>query len=230
MITIINGYDTASSREYFFHKKSKIKNPKTFDGEKLTQQDIVEFFYGTNLFEDKKNIVIENLLSKKRSDKEIEEIVSILNKNEKSNIVIWEEKEISSKYLKLFPKAIAKTFNYPKILFNFLESLKPGNGKFLFESFHELLKSSAQEIVVFMIIRQIRLLLGIIDKSSKFQIEEVKNLAPWQKQRLLKQASFFDQDHLKKIYNKIYKIDLMHKTGTLPTPLTHAIDFFLLDI
>ena len=228
MITIISGEDEASSREYFFQKKNELRNFQTFDGEKLTLTELMEFFQGINFFDNSNNVVIENLFSKKRSDKDIEEVIFLLNKNEKSNIVFWEEKEITPKFLKLFPSATVKTFSHPKILFSFLESLKSGNGKFIIETFHELLKSSAQEIIVFMMIRQIRLLLGILDNSS--EIDEVKKLAPWQKQRLLKQAGFFDQDHLKKIYKKLYEIDLSNKTGTLSMPLVNAIDFFLLDI
>ncbi|OGH38305.1 MAG: hypothetical protein A3B44_01505 [Candidatus Levybacteria bacterium RIFCSPLOWO2_01_FULL_38_21] len=230
MITIINGQDSISSREYLFEKKNEFLSLRTFEGEKITIADLAEFFQGTNFLDEEKNIVLENLFSKKRSDSELKEIASLLKENEKRNIVIWEEKEALSKYLNLFPKSAVKTFNYPKILFSFLESLKPGNGKFLLETFHQILKTSAQEIIVFMIVRQIRLLLGVIDKSSKFQIEEVKKLAPWQKQRLLKQAGFFDQDHLTKIYKKLYKIDLSYKTGTLSMPLVNAIDFFLLEI
>ena len=81
-----------------------------------------------------------------------------------------------------------------------------------------------------MIIRQFRLLLAIFEESDKGQVDEIKNMQPWQKARLQKQASFFTETHLKNIYNKIYNIEISQKTGTSILSLPQVIDFLLLSI
>ena len=70
----------------------------------------------------------------------------------------------------------------------------------------------------------------MIGLSEKADIEEVKRLAPWQKSKLMNQASMFEMKKLKEIYKKLYKIDKAQKTGATNLSLTQNIDIFLLEI
>ncbi|MCL5438955.1 MAG: hypothetical protein M1268_03125 [Patescibacteria group bacterium] len=229
MITIIHGDDTSTSRNYFLSQKINFKNSISFSGEKLTLTELVQVFEGGELFSDDKNVFIEELFSKRKPSKELTDILIYLNKNKSANIFFWENKILTAKSLSWIKNAVVKEFKFPKTIFLFLDSIKPGNGKRLIELFHETLKTTEIEIIVFMIIRQLRLLLALHEKSST-NIEEVNKLQSWQKGKLEKQSKYFDLESLKKIYKRLFEIDLGNKTGNLNMPLIHAIDFFLLDL
>jgi len=57
-----------------------------------------------------------------------------------------------------------------------------------------------------MLQRQFRILLGLSEPSDNEPIDEITRLAPWQMGKLEKQARFFDQLSLKKIYKKLIYI------------------------
>lgn len=231
MITIIHGDSTDESREYFLKKKTTFRNVISLADQDITKEVLINFFSGGNLFYEEKNLAIENLLSKNKTSKNLDELIEILNENEKkSNIIIWEEKEVSQKNLNLFPKASIQSFKIPKFIFNFLDNIKPGNGNVLIVTFNKLLENTPVEIILYMMIRQLRLLIAVSSSKKEDTIEELGKMAPWQKGKLERQADFFDRDNLISLYHKLYNIDLSSKTGALPAPTAHAIDFLLLDI
>ena len=231
MITIIHGDSINESREYFLKKKTEFQNLVSLDGQNISEGDLINFFSGGNLFFEEKNLAIENLLSKNKLGKNLDGLIAILNEHErKSNIIIWEEKEVSQKNLNLLPKASIQIFKIPKLIFNFLDNVKPGNGKNLIVIFHKLLENTPVEIILHMMVRQLRLLIAVSSSDKSDTIEELQKIAPWQKGKLERQAVFFNRDKLINLYHKLYNIDLSGKTGTLSTPLAHAIDFLLVDI
>jgi len=79
-----------------------------------------------------------------------------------------------------------------------------------------------------MITRQFRILNSIFD--SKKNIDEVKKLASWQRNKLERQAKLFGKEKLKEIYNKIFEIEKGVKTGELSYHLRSAIDFLMVEI
>ncbi len=231
MITIIHGDSVSQSREYFFKIKEAFKNLSSLEGQSIAKEDLVNFFSGGNLFYEEKNLSIENLFSKNKSGKNLDQLVAVLIDNEKkSNIILWEEKEISQKNLNLLPKAQVHIFKIPKLIFNFLDSIKTGNGKNIIIIFHKLLENTPVEIILFMMVRQLRSLIAVTSVDRSNNIEEIQKIAPWQREKLQRQAAFFDNEKLITLYNKLYSIDLSVKTGALPVPLVTAIDFLLIDI
>lgn len=227
MITIVHGDDTAGSRKFFMDKRGKSDLP-VFDGEKLTLIDIKQNV-GAGLFEKPEAIFVEGFISNSKPGKNLDEISKYLKENSKNiEIYFWEKKELTKRQLAQFGSNVAiETFKIPKNTFAFLDGLKPGNGKRNVELFQSALNGSSEELLFFMLIRQFRLLLAV---SSGAPIDEAKRLAPWQKSKLLSQARQFTPDQLKKIYKKLYEIDLAQKTGGLTMPLRQTVDFFLLDI
>lgn len=224
MINIIHGDDTVSSRKYLVELKNASLNSITLEGKELNLNDLVETLKSNSLFSDEKDIFIENLFSKNRSN-ELENIIDLIKKNSNLNITIWEGSELSKSQLSIFPKAKINLFKIPKTLFLFLDNLSPNNPKNIV-NFHEALITSDEEMLFYMLIRQFRLMLSIRDSSS---IDDVKRLAPWQKEKILKQSKLFTTEQLERIYNKLYDTDLNIKTGVFSN-LTNAIDFLLLDI
>lgn len=231
MITIIHGDNTDESREHFLKVKTEFQNLFSLEGQNTVESDLVDFFSGGNLFYEEKNLAIENLLSKNKAGKNLDQLVAILNQHEgKSNIILWEEKEISQKNLNLFPRASVQIFQIPKLIFNFLDNIFSGNGKNLIVIFHKLLENTPVEIILYMMVRQLRFLIAVSSEGELDTIEELGKMAPWQRVKLEKQAALFDRDKLINFYHKLYNVDLSSKTGALSTPTAHAIDFLLLDI
>ena len=232
MITIIHGDDIFQSREYFQNLKQKHKNFVLLDGGKITITDLVQNIEGSGLFSDAKTIFIEELLTKrKKTDKDIKDILNFIIKNTKDSIfVLCESKEILKRDLSLFKDALVKIFKLPKNIFLFLDNLKPNNAKNLLNLFHQATNNGIkEELILFMMQRQIRLLLTLSDQGET-SIDELARLAPWQMEKLERQAKLFGILDLKKIYKKLYEIEFGQKTGGLSLSLTQSIDFLLLDI
>lgn len=228
MITIIHGESIEESRNFYFEQRKSLSNLTTLDGSTLDHSVLSNIFGSSNLFFDEKNIAIENFLSKNKTGKDIDDLTEILKSNSKdSNIILWEEKEIGKRLLDKFPNANIQTFKIPKLIFNFLDGIKPNNGKYLVNLFHQLLENSPTEIIIFMLIRQFRIMIGLKTNSS---IDEISKMAPWQIGKSKKQADLFDLERLIDLYQKLYKIDSNQKTGKLNLPITSAIDIFLLSI
>ncbi len=232
MITIIHGDNLSESRKYFQDLKLKHKNFVLFDGGKITLTDLAQNIEGSSLFVDAKTIFTEDLLTKlKKTDAQAKNILNFIAKNSgKFTFVLWESKEIAKRDLSLFRDAIIKYFKLPKNIFLFLDNLKPSNSNNLVKLFHDALDSEiSEELILFMMQRQVRILLALSDQGEE-QIDEITRLAPWQMEKLERQAKLFNLETLKSIYRNLYEIELGQKTGALSLSLIQAIDIFLLDI
>ncbi len=225
MITIIHGEDIVLSRNRFLQEKSE--TDIILDGKTLTPDKLLESLHNS-LFGLSKNIYIENLLSVKKNISNFEQIVKLIDTQSKdSNILIWENSELAKANLFIFKGAKIEIFKLPQSLFAFLDGLRPNNKQNV-TLFHDALKNSNSEMVFYMLLRQFRILASLSEDSSS-QIDEVKRLQPWQKQKLERQSAFFSGENFKRIYSNLFEIDLKVKVGEI-TNLTNAIDFFLLDL
>lgn len=226
MLTIVHGADIVSSRKYFIEQKNK--NSLTFDSADLVLSELEQSLSGSSLFGQGKTIFIENLFTKKAS-KNFEPIATVLHKiSNETSVFLWADKELGIKPLSAFPKHTSQLYKINQNIFGFLDSIKSNSSQNV-ANFHEALKFSDSEIIFFMIIRQFRLMLGIIDEG-KDTIDEVKRLAPWQRSKLMRQSQLFGKENLIKIYKKIYKIDKQQKTGRTILTLVQNIDILLLEI
>jgi hypothetical protein len=230
MIIIVHGDDISGSRNYYISQRQKSTNPVVLEGGKLTLSDLMQSLEGGSLFNEEKEIFIENFFSSKKTNPNFKEIVIYIeNQNSKANILFWENSELSKIELATFKKSVAKLFKIPRNLFGFLDNIKPGNPVSV-KQFHELLSQTAEELIFFMIIRQFRLLLAVSDPKTNNSIDEVKRLAPWQMSKLKGQANLFGKDKLKTTYKRLYEIDSNSKSGKSATTLTQTIDFLLVDL
>src|SRR5258708_2267887 len=229
MVNIIHGDDTAASRKYFIEQRSTFSDSISVNGATVTLTEIVQIFEGDGLFSDGKHVFIEEFFSKRKAGKEIQEIIEVISKNTDSDVFFWESKDVTAKQLGSFKGSINKQFKIPKVLFSFLDNLKPGNGKIAMQLFHQGVQTEAVELLFFMMIRHFRLLLALSDNTTE-NIEEVKRMAPWQKGKMQKQAHLFKVDNLKEIYIQLYQLELTQKTGGLTGSLEQSIDFLLVGL
>lgn len=243
MITIIHGSDTSLSRKYFLDEKQKVVNAVLLDAEQVNLTDLTQVFEGGGLFGESKFIFIEQLLTKRKKSTDLTGILTYLEKNATGHtIFLWEGKELDRGTLTLLKNPIVKIFKLPQTLFQLLDAILPGNGKTLIKLYHQTLVASDAEMVFYMLIRQIRILLAIkripanLDSKSPNEvntpdpIDEVKRIAPWQKNKLENQANHFEVQQLLTIYSKLFTLEVGQKTGTLAVPLSSAIDFLFMEV
>lgn len=226
MIVIAHGDNIKESRDYYFNEKKKSSSPVTLDGSKVSLTDLAQSVKGQELFGGGVSVFIEELLSKKKKGKDYQAILTFLKENEEESVFLWESKTLSIKETGIFTKAVVKKFDFPKEIFAFLESIKPGNERGSIVLFHRVIETQETEFVFFMMVRHFRILLGL-EASPDQQIDEVKRLGPWQITKLSSQRKLFTIDGLKNFYNKLFNIEKGLKTGKLSSPLPFAIDFLL---
>lgn len=252
MITIIHGDNVAQSRTYYIQEREKQQDKVILEGSSLTLTDFLQATTGNGLFGDQQTIFIEDLLSKRKASKEMDELVAAIAATD-TPLFLWESKELSAKQLKLFGSATIKVFKIPATVFAFLDSLSPQNKTQSIKLFHQLLETEDANFALFMLQRQVRILLSLSDttppvipakagiqgnnikdpgsKSGMTSlISEVKRLAPWQKGKLEKQAKTFSLQQLLRLHEQLFQLDLAQKTGTLSQPLDKSLDFLLLSL
>lgn len=229
MLTIIHGDDLKASRDFYISLRANASSPVILEGKDVDITSLTQVLSGSGLFDEQKAVFIEQLLTKRKKSKELDELISVLTSHTEKDITLWEGKELDRKILTLFPKAVIRPFKLPMLLFSFLDSLRPDHGTTLIKSFHELLETVEEEMVFSMLVRQLRLMLAV-GSAAETQIDEVKRLQPWQAQKLRKQHAFFPEDALIRHYKQLFDIDYSLKTGRLATPLSSAIDIWLLSL
>ena len=229
MITIIHGTDTVASRKFFLDEKGKHPDTVILDGEKVSLTDLAQIFEGGGLFEENKTIFVEHFFNRKKRKEEFAAFTQYLERQSSHTVYLWEGKELEKSALSAFKTASPRVFKLPQTLFVLLDSLKPGNGKQLVSLFHKTLETTEAEMVFFMLVRQIRLLLSLVEPTEN-AIDELKRMAPWQKTKLQQQAAAFGKESLKNIYQRLFLIETGQKTGTLSNSILTNIDFLLIEI
>jgi DNA polymerase III delta subunit len=230
MILLIHGADIAASRKFFSDKKETSPHAISLDGEKVTITDLLQIFEGGELFSESKTVFIEQLLSKRKKSNELTQLLTIIENHASGHtIVIWEGKELEKSALTHFKTAEVRVFKLPQTLFTFLDNLKPKNNKQLLTLFHQTLETTEVEMVFFMLVRQIRMLLALLENANQ-PIDELKRLAPWQRTKLERQAAAFGKKKLIKLYQSLFSVEVAQKTGNLTANLVTTIDFLLADL
>ncbi|HSD98391.1 MAG TPA: hypothetical protein VLB73_01680 [Patescibacteria group bacterium] len=248
MLTLIHGDDTTASRNYFFEEKQHYPDALRIEGSAISPTDLQQYMSGQDLFGQTKAIFIDTLISKRKSPKEIAQLIEVINLSPDTPIFLWESKELTKKQIELFKKITVKLFKIPSTIFALLDALKPNNGQVLLDLFHKTLLDKDAEFVLVMLERQIRILLAIcgvipakagIQKEDKepgsliksgMTISEVSRLATWQKGKLEKQATLFTAQQLLQLHNALFHLEKNMKTGNLSLPLDKSIDLLLLSL
>jgi DNA polymerase III delta subunit len=227
MITVIHGDNIKASRELFFTKKQNEKDSVLLNGPTTNITDLAQALHGKELFADANVVFIEELFSKKKKGKDLEQLTSYVKDNSTdSQVILWESKSLTKREIDSLGNVTEKKFDFPKEIFTFLDSIKPGNSKAAIQFFHKTIEIEEPEFALFMIIRHIRILLGL-NAPEGHEIDEVKRLAPWQIKKLETQAKLFGNELLINFYQKLFVIEKNMKTGKLSLSLESHIDFLL---
>lgn len=226
MITLLHGENTLASRQEL-EKMKKVKNQEVivFEGTKVNLEELIPALFAKSLFGQEKLVILENFFSKRKGLPKNQFFLYLNALPPSVNLIFWEEREISPKVFLSFPQAQRKLFRLYPVLFKFLESLRPGNGEVMITLLRQALSVEEPEMVFYMLVRQFRLLLGLLGNLEK--IEEVGRLTVWQKEKLLRQGRYFSQERLLKVYRDLLEIDLRQKLGRTPFSRQKNLELFL---
>ena len=236
MLTIIHGTDISASRKFFNDQKNSIPDCLTLEADAVTITDLMQILETGGLFGERKHLFIEQFITKKKKSHEYKIISQYLSeKSEDNTIVLWEGKEIELSGIKSIKNATAKIFSLPQTLFQLLDSIKPGNNVQLISLFHQTIKNAEAEMVFSMLVRHFRILLALKENLPNKPIEEIQKMQAnprqqWLVSKMSKQSAQFTTAQLQERYQQLFLIDVGQKTGSLPTNLVTAIDFFLLEV
>jgi DNA polymerase III delta subunit len=201
--------------------KSKQVEIVTEDAEEIDITHLRQEIGSSGLFGSTKCYVIKNLLSGSKS-KAKDKISEVLSQITDHDIILWENKGLTTTTLKKFPKATVESFSISPVIFKFLDSLRPNNTGNIHLSWKKLLKEGTEpEFVFAMIVRQIKLLI-----QAKSGPSFVK-LAPYPARLISQQTTYFSQDHLLVLYQKLYDIDVKIKTGSGGNTMENLLTNFL---
>ncbi|MBI2442427.1 MAG: hypothetical protein HYV40_00775 [Candidatus Levybacteria bacterium] len=228
MITILHGDNITASRNEFIKRKQAAGSPIMLRGGTFTITDLVQVFEGGELFQESKNIFLEDLFARVKKGQELTSYTDYISSQGKEHdITLWEGKQLTKTQLSSIPQAQTLLYKVPSTLFTFLDELKPGNTKRLIILAQQAKHDVGEEMLLAMLVRLIRQLLALKEHA---EIEEVKKLAPWQKSKLQTQAAHFTTEQLLRLHERLFLLDKKRKTGTNDLSLPASIDFFLLQL
>lgn len=178
----------------------------------------------TDLFETKSLVIIYGLISLTKS-KNKDALIKTIQDNPNSQIILYEERELTATQLKSFPKAEIEVFKIPPVIFKFLETLRPGNQKEILTAYNRIVVQGTEpEFIFAMLTRQIRMLIQAKDLPSGLKT------SPYAKKMFISQAQNFTMDQLINLHHHLYKIDKKIKTGNTPVETGSLVYHFLQSI
>lgn len=217
------GDDQAASREKLYEIKRKYSDIRELNGDKLLPKDL-ESTLGTESLFGNETILIENLFSRLRSKDKDACIQLLINYSGNRDILIWEKKTLT----KLTTNKLPKTWKVveskpPALLFNFLDTIFPGNYPQVSKILSTLRKSTDDGLIFIMLTRHVSSLIQAKTATSL-------KLPPWQIGKLKSQASSWEISKLLFFYDELYKIDYKIKTGNTKLDLGSQLDIALLQV
>lgn len=223
MIVLLHGQNTQDREKALegYKKEAKTGELISVDGKEATLTTIRNALTTNPLLDEKRTIIIHNLLSGKPSlFKEIENSL----KNTVHTLIFVENKELENKTLSLLPKDTKITyFKPPPIIFYLLDSLGERPAKKSLMLLNDCLKKERPEVILSQIQKRLRLLLAL---DGNF-ISDTARLADWQKGKLRQQQKTLSDRTTLKAYKRILEIEADEKQGKATLFLSNAIEIFI---
>lgn len=229
MITIIHGTDQNTSRNQLNILKSKYGDTVFIDGN-ADMAVVRQNFDNAYLFyqENKKLLIFEKIFSQKAVNRPLLDLFKKISPN--VDILIWEDKEIKTREFTAFSTGTrVLRYNLPVVIFRFLDNFFPGNAKTEISILNSLEISMTPEIILFMLIKQLRLLIQLKAKTASGS-SELKTIMPWQKSKLINQSSYFTLDQLTGIYENLLTVDYESKAGLSDRNLINRLKMLIISL
>lgn len=220
---IIHGNNQVASRKRLTQLTDNFKGEIVrLEANKLDLTALIQAIESQSLFGTDKLTVIENLFGR-RPSKAKEEIFTYLKKNFPVNLIIWENAKVDGRTLLPFSKAKVEKFEIGQVLYRFLDNLAPNNQKNNLLLFYQCLNQNEPELVMYLLAKQLRLLIIGIDLGQK----GLDKVPSWKKSLIIRQAKKFDLKKLISLLQKLLDIEYGQKTGQSPFDLITHLDLWL---
>lgn len=179
--------------------------------------DIAEILSSTSLFTKKRLVTIED---PKFLTKRVVDWLKKKGKNLDLTLILYSKSTLTKTFLNSLP-VIEKVeeFKLPKLIWSFLDSFYPGNGRNCLLILHKLSPSEPLEFVFTLLAKTLRDLYWVkIDPKGV-------TLPSWRLQKLMSQSHKFTEKELKDIIADLAEIDI--KTKTSQAELASELDFLI---
>lgn len=229
MLYLIHGDNTEAARNKLLELKAaaKTKEIRTLNGKRMDPNATVQALESSSLFGGDVLVVVEGFISSaKKREKAFGIILAqLLAAATTIDVVLYEEKEVEKGTLtKLGSKGEIFLFKTPVVIFQFLDSIRPGNAKTSLTLFTQVLTREPAEIVFALLVRRVRQLMVLADGLVP------DGLQGWQADRLTSQARHFTIDELVVMHTSLLDIDIAIKTGSSPFTLAQRIEQILITL
>lgn len=190
------------------------------DGAKAALVDVKQALESVTLFGDTRFVVIDSLLSSVKSRRQ-QEIADYLLTLPFDNLILWEPKQIKTAFLKKLPSSSVTEFKISSAIFSLLDAILPGNTQAILRHFNAACASDPPELIVFMLLRQLRFLI-----TAKTQLSLLTGPS-WLTGRYLTQSRRFRLEELLELHRRLYRLLLDVNTGASPLPLAVSLEIYL---
>jgi hypothetical protein len=224
MITILHGSHTEASRSDLMRRKNESRKSdiRTIDGKTADDTAITQALESTSLFGSEVLVILERVFQNRtKTPKRIQSLAKILAGCGSTDVIIWEEKELTPSVLNAIPGADVRLFAIPPQIFSFLDSIKPGAGSILLSKYSELIRSEAPEFIFSMLAKRLRQLILVTDSVTP------PGMKPWQVNRLTTQANSFTMEQHIGMYKRLCSIEREVRSGTSAFSLEKHTELFL---
>jgi len=224
MLTIICGENTIEAYNFFLKKKKEFidKNYEVLETDLLKIEELIHWQSNNlSLFVNKKVFFTRNL--NKKINKKNEKNLKIINKiiNDKNIDLFDFEENIEKKNLKIQKNVLIKEFKLPISIFNFLDNIYPGNLKNVIKNLNIISKTTAVEVIFFMITKRIRQLLMI--KLN----QKIDGLKLWQLKKLDYQTKLWPKETIIRFYQSLFQLEIKIKTNINPFDLKKSLELLI---
>ena len=233
MLTIICGEDTATSRRYFDDLKNKYLKENYFASE-IKPEEVgnitTELAMSNNLFSEKRLFLTTNLdkyykkiTFRKRGDDPLTIALTAISKSKDIIVLDWEDNK-SAWEMKIKKITPLKEFKLKESIFSLMDACFPGNKIAFLNILATLTETESEQLIFFMLIRHIRSLILATSNS-------LGGMPPWQKSKIISQATKWKVENLIKFYEGLQRLDVAIKTSSNPNGIKNSLDiltcFFL---
>lgn len=229
MLYLIHGDQPEASRSKLVELKAaaKTKEIREVDARRIEPALLIQALESSSLFGGDLLVVIEGFIgsAKKREKAFVATLTKILEASKQTDIVLYEEKEVDKTTIaKLGSGTEVFLYKTPVILFQFLDSLRPGNAKTSLGLFTQTVAHEAAEVIFVLMVRRVRQLIQLADTVTP------EGLQGWQASRLTSQARHFTMEQLVAMHKDLLEIDIAIKTGVTPFTLSQLLEQFIIKL
>lgn len=223
---LIHGDNTIQSRkklvEVLNEYKSKGYDVNVLPAKSLSTSLLEEKLGGESLFGTQQLLVIEELHSLPESAKR-KALVAQLS-SAQTELVVWEKRLLTKIMISKLSAKQVETFKASSLLFQWLDTLGTSTDKKrIIRELHQIISTESAHFCFTMIVRQIRLLISVLDDG------QLKG-APFIISKLRKQARSFSLPQLQNLHSRLLEIDYKQKRSLSALNLEQELDLFVLSI